>query len=391
MSFERPYEGLKVVDLSQGVAGPYCATLLARQGADVIKVEPLEGDWSRTLVPAYGDNTAFSITANIGKRSIAVDLKTDAGRNVIERLIPGADIFIEGFRPGVIERLGFAYDRLALINPGLIYVAVSGFGQTGPLSKKPAMDPVLQAFTGFLSENVGPDGVPHRSPVIINDMATALYAQQAVAAALYARRDEPRGRRIEISLMEASANLQSVRLMSGIRDGPYQASMVPNGTFPTKDGWLQMLVLKDKDFENLCNAMEQPGLSEDDRFATAPDRLANGTALIEILNGLFAVHDTAYWRRRLTDFGIQNEAVQNYSEFAAHEHVVETKLISWLVQPGADEPWAVPNIPGLPRLNPGDAGSVAPRIGQHTRAVLAELGYTDTEIGAMAANRVIGL
>ena len=125
MSFERPYEGLKVVDLSQGVAGPYCAMLLARQGADVIKVEPLEGDWSRKLVPAYGDNTAFSITANLGKRGIAVDLKTDAGRAVIERLVPDADIFIEGFRPGVIERLGFTYDRLAMVNPGLIYVAVS--------------------------------------------------------------------------------------------------------------------------------------------------------------------------------------------------------------------------------------------------------------------------
>ena len=391
MSFERPYEGLKVLDLSQGVAGPYCAMLLARQGADVIKVEPLEGDWSRKLVPAYGDNTAFSITANLGKRGIAVDLKTDAGRAVIERLVPDADIFIEGFRPGVIERLGFTYDRLAMINPGLIYVAVSGFGQTGPLSKKPAMDPVLQAFTGFLSENAGPDGVPHRSPVIINDMATALYAQQAVAAALFARRDEPRGRRIEISLMEASANLQSVRLMSGVRDGPYQPSMVPNGTFPTKDGWLQVLVLKDKDFQNLCDAMDRPGLSDDDRFATAPDRLANGDALIEILNRLFAAHDTAYWRRRLTDLGIQNEAVQSYSEFAAHEHVLETGLISWLVQPGAEEPWAIPNIPGLPRLNPGNADSVAPSIGQHTRVVLAELDYTNAEIEEMAANSVIRL
>ena len=152
-----------------------------------------------------------------------------------------------------------------------------------------------------------------------------------------------------------------------------------------------MLVLKDKDFQNLCDAMDRPELSDDDRFVTAPNRLANGNALIEILNGLFATHDTAYWRQRLTDLGIQNEAVQNYSEFAAHEHVLETGLISWLVQPGAEEPWAVPNIPGLPRLNPGDAHSVAPRIGQHTRAVLAELDYTDPEIEEMAANSVIGL
>jgi crotonobetainyl-CoA:carnitine CoA-transferase CaiB-like acyl-CoA transferase len=196
MSFEKPYEGLRVVDLSQGVAGPYCAMLLARYGADVIKVEPLDGDWARLLAPVYGDNTAFSVGANIGKRSIAVDLKSETGRGIVERLIPDADVFLEGFRPGVIDRLGFSYDRLAEINKSLLYVSISGFGQDGPLREKPAMDPVLQAFTGFMSENKGQDGIPHRTPTIINDMATALYTQQALAAALYARRDGGRGRRI---------------------------------------------------------------------------------------------------------------------------------------------------------------------------------------------------
>jgi crotonobetainyl-CoA:carnitine CoA-transferase CaiB-like acyl-CoA transferase len=147
MSFEKPYEGLRVVDLSQGVAGPYCAMLLARYGADVIKVEPLDGDWARLLAPVYGDNTAFSVGANIGKRSIAVDLKSETGRGIVERLIPDADVFLEGFRPGVIDRLGFSYDRLAEINKSLLYVSISGFGQDGPLREKPAMDPVLQAFT----------------------------------------------------------------------------------------------------------------------------------------------------------------------------------------------------------------------------------------------------
>ena len=391
MSFERPYEGIKVVDLSQGVAGPYCAMLLARQGASVTKIEPLEGDWSRKLMPAYGDHTAFSIAANLGKRGIAINLKSQKGQKIVDRLSSEADIFLEGFRPGVIDRLGFSYERLSEINPGLIYVSISGFGQFGPLSKKPAMDPVLQAFTGFLSENVGSDSIPHRTPVIINDMATALYAQQAVGAALYARYEDPRGRRIDVSLMEASANLQSVRLMSGVRDGPYKAPMAPNGTFRTKNGWLQLLVLKDDDFSYLCKAIDKEDFAEDERFKLAAERLKNQKELNAILQEIFANYDTEYWRHRLTDAGIQNEAVQDYAEFAAHEHVIETGLISWLEQPGSETPWAVPNIPGLRHLEPDEPDSLAPRIGQHTRDVLKELDYSDLEIGSLASDGVVGL
>ena len=391
MSFERPYEGLKVVDLSQGVAGPYCAMLLARQGAEVIKVEPLEGDWSRKLMPAYGDHTAFSIVANLGKRGVAVDLKSKEGKQIVERLILDADIFLEGFRPGVIERLGFAYDRLAKINSQLIYVSVSGFGQSGPLSKKPAMDPVLQAFTGFLSENVGPDGIPHRTPVIINDMATALYAQQAVSAALYARQKEPLGRRIEISLMEASANLQAVRLMSGVHDGPYRVPMAPNGTFPTKNGWLQILVLKDHDFASLCAALERPDLSKDQRFELAADRLKNRDSLTKILNSIFSEHETEYWRQQLSNAGIQNEAVQTYTEFVENKHVVETGLISWLDQPGSATPWPVPNVPGLPQLITNGLDALSPRIGQHTREVMQQLNYSDDDIEYLASCGTIRL
>ena len=391
MSFERPYEGLKVVDLSQGVAGPYCAMLLAQQGAEVIKIEPLEGDWSRRLMPAYGDQTAFSIVANLGKRGVAVNLKSNQGKEVVERLIPDADIFLEGFRPGVIDRLGFSYDRISKINPQLIYLSISGFGQSGPLSKKPAMDPVLQAFTGFLSENIGSDGIPHRTPVIINDMATALYAQQAVSAALYARYRDPRGRRIEISLMEASANLQSVRLMSGVHDGPYKVPMTPNGTFATKNGWLQVLVLRDNDFKNMCIAVDRPDLSEDARFTLAADRLENRNLLTEILNEIFTQYETEYWRQKLSLAGIQNEAVQTYKEFVKNDHVVETELISWLDHPGSAVPWPVPNVPGLPRLQKGSPEALSPGIGEDTRAVMRELNYSDTEIESLALSGIIKL
>ncbi|NKB57352.1 MAG: CoA transferase [Alphaproteobacteria bacterium] len=389
MSFEKPYEGLRVVDLSQGVAGPYCAMLLARQGADVIKVEPIGGDWSRMLAPVYGDNTAYSIPANIGKRSLAVDLKAEAGRAIVERLLPDADVFLEGFRPGVIDRLGYSYDRLSALNAGLIYLSISGFGQEGPLREKPAMDPVLQAFTGFMAENKGPDGIPHRTPTIINDMSTALYAQQAVAAALYARRDDPRGRRINVSLMEAAANLQSVRLMSGYRDGPFKPSMAPNGVFPTKAGSIQIVVIRDHDFVKFCAALGRADLSSDLRFSTGEGRRENADALYEVVNARLQEEPATYWRDAFTEVGLQNEIVQTYDEFVQHPHVEETGLISWLTHPGSADAWPTPNVPGLPRLNPDAPQDVAPRNGQHTREILAELDYSATDIDALAADGVI--
>ncbi len=391
MSFEKPYEGLRVVDLSQGVAGPYCAMLLGRHGADVVKVEPLDGDWARLLAPVYGDNTAFSVCANIGKRSIAVNLKSDAGKDIVERMIPEADVFLEGFRPGVIERLGFTYDRLSEINPGLLYVSISGFGQDGPLREKPAMDPVLQAFTGFMAENKGQDGIPHRTPTIINDMSTALYTQQALAAALYARRDSGRGRKIEVSLMQASANLQTIRLMSGYRDGPYKPGMVPNGTYVTGDGWIQLVIIRDHEFQKLCVALGLDELGADPRFATGIGRLEHREHVNTAVSDRLKSKPSAHWRDVLTEAGLQNEVVQDYEQFIHHPHVEETGLISWLEQPGSETPWPVPNVPGLPRLDPEVMETIAPRIGQHTREVLTDMGYAAADIDALAAAGDIGL
>ena len=195
MSYKKPYEGLKVIDFSQGVAGPYCGMLLAQQGAEVIKVEPMDGDWARNLGQEYGEHSAFSVAANLGKKSIVIDLKNQKSLQIIDKIINDVDVFIEGFRPGVIDKLGLGYERLKKNNPKLIYLSISGFGQKGPMSKKPAMDPVIQAFTGFMSENKGPDDIPHRTPVIMFDMATALYAMQIISATIFARISEKFGKK----------------------------------------------------------------------------------------------------------------------------------------------------------------------------------------------------
>lgn len=389
MSYEKPYEGLKVIDFSQGVAGPYCGMLLAQHGAEVIKIEPKDGDWARNLGQEYGQHSAFSVTANLGKKSFVIDLKNKNSQSILDKIISNCDIFIEGFRPGVINRLGYGYERLKNINPKLIYLSISGFGQKGPMSHKPAMDPVLQAFTGFMSENKGPDNVPHRTPVIIFDMTTALYATQLVSTALYARLTEKVGKKIEISLMESAAAMQSIRLMSGYMEGPYTHASSPSGTFKTQDGWIQIIVVKNHEFEKFCNAVGWLDFINDERFSSNAERRKHESFLTKEVQKLFINKPTKYWKKLLNEFQVQNEKVQNYKEFVESEQAQALKLISWLKQPTTDVLWPIPNLPGMKPLDQKGNFSVAPYLGQHTREIMLELGYDDQKISNFYKDKII--
>ncbi len=391
MSYDAPFAGLKVVDLSQGIAGPYCAMLLAQHGAEVIKVEGIgEGDWARTLGVHYGSHSAFSIIGNMGKRSLSVDLKSEAGKEIVWRLLEDADIFLEGFRPGVIKRLGFDYAAVSARVPRLLYVSISGFGQTGPLAERPAMDPVLQAYTGMMAENRGEDGIPHRVPVIVVDMSTALYAFQAVSAALYARRDESKGRYIDVSLMQSATALQSIRLMAcHLEGGTMKPGGVPGGVFRTADGWMSILALKDSDWQSLCALMEVPALAHEERFATPAARLANEAALYAIVRPMIEAKPSAHWSEKLTAAKLMHERLNSYADFINQPHVKETGLIHWLEQAGVPTKVPVPALPGMLPPTPGTARAEAPVPGQHSRAVLGEHGYTAGEIDTLIANGTI--
>src|SRR5580704_10937219 len=302
MSYEAPYAGLKVIDVSQGVAGPYCAMMLAQYGANVIKVEPTEGgDWARGLGTKYGDHTAYSIPSNVGKRSLALDLKQDIGRDVLWRLISGADVFVQGFRPGVIGRLGFGYDAVAEKEPRILYLSVSGFGQKGPLAARPAMDPVLQAYTGMMSENRGQDGIPHRIPFISIDMTTAIFSFSAVSAALFARQHEARGRHIDSSLMQAAAGLQVVRLMASHLDGgAVRPGIPPSGVYQTKDGFMSITVIRPWEWEAYCKAVDQPAFGANEKFRTPNGREPHAGDIDSVLRPLLASDTSAAWSEKFT-------------------------------------------------------------------------------------------
>jgi crotonobetainyl-CoA:carnitine CoA-transferase CaiB-like acyl-CoA transferase len=374
MSYEAPYRGVNVLDLSQGIAGPYATMLLAQYGGNVVKVEPPDGDWARTLGTRYGDQTAFSIGANLGKRSIALDLKRDGDRAIVHRLAARADVVVESFRPGVAARLGVGYADLSALSPRLVYLSVSGFGQSGPESQRPAMDPILQAFSGLIATNRGLDGLPHRVAPIVVDMATALYAFQALAAALYARRDEPRGRYLEASLMQSAAGLQVVHMMAHyLEGGRMRPGLTPGGSYATADGWMYIVIHRDADFGKLCDALELADAKTDPRFVTNALRYQHLTALTEILNVAFARCTTEQLAKRLKDAGVMHSPVNDYLEFLRQPQLEVTGAIAWLEQPGVGRV-PVPNVPGLVPLVSGATRAVAPSLDQHRAEILAELG-----------------
>jgi len=373
-SQDAPLAGIRVVDLSQGIAGPYCAMLLAQHGADVVKVEPPEGDWSRTLGARYGDQTAFSVVGNLGKRSIALDLKRRADHVVLERLARRADVFIEGFRPGVAARLGVDYPAIAALSPRAIYLSVSGFGQTGPERERPAMDPVLQAFTGMMHTNRGADGLPHRVGTIVVDMGTGLYCAQAVLAALLGRGADGPGRHIDASLMTSAAGLQSVHLMAHhLEGGQMRPGRVPSGCYRTADGWIQITILHDADFRRLCDVLGALDVRDDPRFATYEQRSGHLEELTERVTAALMTRPATAWCEALRAAGLMHERVNSPLEFLAHPHVAETGAMAWLEQPDVGKV-PMPQVAGLPRLQPGDPRGVAPGLDQHREEILREIG-----------------
>jgi crotonobetainyl-CoA:carnitine CoA-transferase CaiB-like acyl-CoA transferase len=387
MSHAHPYRGLRVLDLGQGVASPYCAMLLALYGAEVIKVEPPAGDWSRGLGSrlADGAQTPMSMTYNRGKRALRMDLAKPEARDILRGLALKADILIEGFRPGVAARLGVGYDSLAGENPKLIYLSVSGFGQSGPNAQRPVTDTAAQAFSGFMDTNRGADGVPHRSGALTADVPTGLYAYAAIATALFARQQTGTGRHIDVSLMAGSAALLGHMLPDfQVRMANPAQLNVPAGSFEAADGWLAIALVREDDWRRTCLALERPDWLEDARFASFTARYEHRDALLAQMRAHIRARPRADWLARLKANDVISDAVNSIGDWLGHEHV---KAVGAAVPIGVDQFHAA-RTPGAPAESDA-ALAPPPAAGQHTREILAECGLAAAEIDRLFAGGVV--
>src|SRR3954471_4880065 len=282
----QPYRGLFVLDASQGIAGPYCATQLAACGATVVKIEPPAGDWSRGLSTREGTQSAMHVAFNRGKRSVMLDLQAEAGRAAMAKLAARADVMLEAFRPGVAKRIGLVPEAG---KPDVVFLSISGFGQQGPNSERPCTDSVAQAYSGMVSLNIGMDGVPHRTgQIMMVDMVTGLSAFVAVQAALAEQaRDRAAGapparRVLDVSLMQSAAALMAFNIAEqGLLGRVPPAANLPSGTYQGSDGrWLMVAMLREPEFRQLCDIIGRPALAEDPRFASFALRSEHREALL---------------------------------------------------------------------------------------------------------------
>jgi crotonobetainyl-CoA:carnitine CoA-transferase CaiB-like acyl-CoA transferase len=377
-----------VLDLGQGIASPHCAMLLAVYGAEVIKVEPPEGDWSRYLGTTYGNHTALSAVFNRGKRSLCLDLKRDEGIRIARQLARDSDVFIEGFRPGVADRLGLGYETLASDNPGLIYLSVSGFGQDGPYARRPGSDSVAQAFSGLVSVNIGNDKTPHRVGSPVSDVATGVYAFQAIATALFARASVGTGRWIDVNLAQSTAALLGHKVAEHILEGGAPRALnVPAGSYQTSDGWMMVTLVNELQYKRLCAAIGRDDLASDPRFADFAGRADCADALMAQLRQVFLTQSTETWLGRLHGADVLAEQILSPGDWLHNAHVEASRAAVCLDTPGIGLVYA-PRTPGISGFSE-DQLRPAPDIGADSREVLLENGFDHQTIDDLIKNGVV--
>lgn len=372
MDLSRAFEGVRVCDLSQGIAGPHATMLLAQYGAEVVKVEPPDGDWGRLLGPRSGDHCVHSWHYNLGKSSITLDLKSESGKNVLRTIAGQCDIFIESFRPGVIERLGFSYDAVKAIRPDVIYASVSGFGQTGPYSQRGTVDSLIQGFSGMMVMNRMPDGTPHRQGMVAADVLTGLYVFSALSAALSARRQHGEGGYLDLSLMQSAAAFQGAKIAEFHASGGEPKSFYgPVGFLPTSDGGISVSCRKGEHFVLLCQVLGEPALAEEARFKSGEDRVRNERVLMQELAQLTESWATDHLLAALQAVGVLVEKVQTYREWLHDEHVLARGAYRW-IDGGALGSLPLVGVPGV--ADPRPERCHAPRVGEHSVAVCQQFG-----------------
>ena len=390
---------IRVLDLTNVLAGPFCCHQLAHMGAEVIKIEAVgRGDLARQLGADKQLSTAQMgisfLAQNAGKKSLTLDLKSDKGKEIFCKLVQGADVVVENFRPGVMARLGLNYPVLKKLNPQLIYCAISGFGQTGPLSPRPAYDQIIQGLSGVMSITGKPEEDPLRVGFPLADTIGGLTAAMAISAALNKR---PRGQMIDVSMLDSVLTTMgwvvSNYLIGGIQPaqhGNENTTSAPSGTFQTADGLLNIAANEERQWQALIKHIGCPHLADDDRFATRDNRKLHRQALSRALDPYLRRKSATEWERELTDIGIPAGVVMTVPEILAHPHIAHRGLLSQF-----DNIQAATGSVSVMRTGfqsdgqPASVDTPPPVLGAHNHELLKDLGYDESAIEQLSQEGVI--
>ncbi|HEV8032079.1 MAG TPA: CaiB/BaiF CoA-transferase family protein [Stellaceae bacterium] len=392
-----PLQGIRVVDLTRVLAGPFCTQSLGDLGAEVLKIEPPDrGDETRHFPPFVGGESHYFLGINRNKKSLVIDLQRPAGAEILRRLVAKADILVENYRPGVMDRLGLGYAALAEINPRLIYCAISGFGLTGPLRDKPSFDIVTQALSGALSINGERGHMPVKLGIPLGDMVGGVFGPMAILAALHERTRTGRGRLIDISLHDGLIGMlgyfTQLAFLTGEDPPPMGSShpnIVPYGSFPASDGSIIIAVLSESFWGKLCDALERPDLATEPRFATPTGRRDHRDEVDAAIAEITRTRTVAEWEERLAKYDVPHAPVLGVTAALAHPQAVAREMVV-----EAEHPTIGPmRIAGRPIKFPGSPqrpSTAPPTMGQQTVEVLRdELGYGEAEIDALRRDGII--
>jgi crotonobetainyl-CoA:carnitine CoA-transferase CaiB-like acyl-CoA transferase len=394
----RPLQGLRVVDLTRVLSGPYCTMQLGDMGAEVIKIEqPGRGDDTRAFAPPYqGDQAAYFLSVNRNKKSMTLDMKSEAGKQVLWRLIDRSDILVENFRPGAMDRLGFGYQAVRERKPALVYASISGFGASGPQKDRPGYDVIVQGEAGIMDITGPRDGAPYKVGTAVADLVSGLYAVQGILAALYAAKSTGQGQHVDISMYEAMASLLTFN--AGIyfatgqtpkRRGNEHPTIVPYETFEAADGWINLGVANDDLWRRFCKAADTPDLVDDPRFAKAADRVRNREVLVPLVRAIVKQRTRDEWMARLDSAGVPSGAIRTVGEVCESDLLKARGMIAQMEHTSAGVVKAVKNAVRL-SATPLDAYAPPPQLGEHTREVLTGiLGYSKADTEKLTRDGVI--
>ena len=389
--------GLRVLDVTQVMAGPFCSMLLADLGADVIKIEPPAGDSTRTMPGAVGTDSPSFNAVNRGKRSIIINLKAPEGAGVVKRLARAADILVENYRPGVMASLGLDYASLAAINPRLIYGSISGYGQSGPMRSKGGFDLVAQGVSGIMSVTGEPGGAPVKSGIPLTDLGAALFAVVGILAALEHRHATGQGQHVDTSLLDAGVGLsvwEATQYFSGRgipeRLGSAHRMSAPYQAFRCADGFITIGGANDRSFTRLCDVLGHPEWAEAPEFRTDGLRIQHRAELAGRIESITRTEPRGHWLALFDANGIPSGPINDYAQVFEDPQVIARELVVEVKHPTLGTMRAL-GSPIKMSATPPDVRRRAPLLGEHAREILLEAGFSDGEIGNLIEQKAVGI